>query len=48
MYTYRPDMRALLDILASYLNASDLASVREIVTEVEERIQRFRSGQGKR
>jgi len=46
MYAYHPDMEALLGVLASYLNASDLASVREIVAEIEQRIQRFQAGRG--
>ena len=43
MYAYRPDMDALLDELAPYISASDQASLRDIVREIEQRIQRFRS-----
>jgi len=44
MYACQPDMQGLLKILASYLGESDPSSLREIVAEIEERIQRFRRG----
>ncbi len=41
MYAYQPNMPKLLDILAEYLGESDINSVREIVVETEQRIERF-------
>ena len=41
IYAYQPDMPKLLDILAKYLGESDINSVREIVGETEQRIERF-------
>jgi hypothetical protein len=41
MQLYRPDMAQLLAELAHYLSESDLASLREILTEIDERLKRF-------
>ncbi len=41
IYAYQPDMPKLLDILPKYLGESDINTVREIVEETEQRIQRF-------
>ena len=46
MYAYRPDMEAILEELATYVSAEDVNSLREIVAEIEERIQRFRTSGG--
>ena len=43
---YRPDVAALLDELAGYVGEEDMASIREIVAEVEARIARFEGGSG--
>jgi hypothetical protein len=46
MQAYRPDMQALLTLLASYLNDSDAREVRAIVAETQERIDRFTKSSG--
>jgi len=38
---YQPNLDSLLGELAHYLNESDLSQVRQIVTEAQERIERF-------
>ncbi len=46
MYAYQPDMEAILGELEGYVGAGDMRSLREIVAEIEERIQRFRTSGG--
>ncbi len=46
MYAYQPDMEAILEELEGYVDAGDMGSLREIVAEIEERIQRFRTSGG--
>jgi hypothetical protein len=42
-YYYQPDQETILRELASHLSASDLAEVRSILAEIEQRIRRFRA-----
>ena len=42
MYQHHPDMEAILNELAPFISASDLASLQEIVQEIDHRIKRFR------
>ena len=44
IYDYQPPLEPLLDQLGKYLDKSDLLSVREIVVEIKQRIERFRKG----
>lgn len=44
IYSYRPEVEPLLKELGQYLSETDIIAVREIVTEIEQRIERF--GQG--
>lgn len=41
MHDYRPPIESLFDELRSYLSPTDLAAVRGIITEIQERIERF-------
>lgn len=41
---YSPDLEQLFAELSRHLNSSDLAAVRKIVAEIEQRIERFRRG----
>ncbi len=41
LYAYRPNLEALFDELAKHLSAGDLRTVRELIAETEQRIQRF-------
>ena len=43
MYAHRPDMDAILTELAPFVTASDLASLHDIVQEIQRRIQRFQA-----
>ncbi len=47
MQAYQPNMELLLKELSPHLSDTDLASLREILAEVEERLRRFRKGVGK-
>ncbi len=42
MYAYQPDMDNLVQQLSEYVGKGDLQSIREILAEIEQRIQRFR------
>jgi hypothetical protein len=42
IYSYSPNLEALFEELASYLSDTDLMAIREIVTEIKQRINRFR------
>jgi hypothetical protein len=44
---YRPSLEPLLSELSGYLGPTDLAAVREIVSEVQRRIERFRGESGR-
>lgn len=46
IYQYEPDVSSILDALSSYLGDSDMASLREIVDEIGERIARFHEQAG--
>ena len=46
LYEYQPDLEPLMAELAQYLSDSDIAAVREIVIEIEQRIKRFGQGFG--
>jgi hypothetical protein len=41
---YAPDLKPLFEVLSNHLSSTDLASVREIVQEIEHRLTRFRRG----
>lgn len=43
LHYYKPDMAILLDKLAAYVNESDLAKIRGIIADIQNRIQRFRN-----
>ncbi|RMI01668.1 MAG: hypothetical protein D6681_10835 [Calditrichaeota bacterium] len=45
MHTFEPDMNRLFRELHAHLPATEMDSLREIVTEIEERIRRFRNHQ---
>lgn len=42
IYKYKPKMDAVLEVVAEYVGEGDIASLREIVAEIEERTKRFR------
>jgi hypothetical protein len=42
IYSFKPKMEQLFAELSKYLNETDMAEVREIIAEIETRIQRFR------
>jgi hypothetical protein len=44
MYAYEPDVEPLMRELAQHLSETDMVALREIVAEIEERIQRFGKG----
>ncbi len=46
MFSYRPDVEPLLKELSRYLSETDVVAVREIVSEIEQRIDRFGKGFG--
>ena len=46
IYSYRPEVEPLLKELAQYLNETDIIAVREIVSEIEQKIDRFGKGFG--
>lgn len=46
MHDYRPDLGSLFQQLEHHLSASDLASLRDIVAEIQHRIERFEQGLG--
>jgi hypothetical protein len=43
LYYYQVDREAIISELSAYLSASDLAEVRSIVAEIEQRMRRFRA-----
>jgi len=43
---YQPDLAALFAVLAQHLSASDMAALRDIVSEIQQRIARFQHGFG--
>ena len=48
MHDYQPDMDALFTELTHSLSATDIASLQDIVTEIQQRIERFQEGFGER
>jgi hypothetical protein len=46
IYSYQPELKPLLEELAPYLGDTDIVAVREIVSEIEQRIDRFGRGFG--
>jgi hypothetical protein len=44
---YRPPLEPLLSELSDYLSPTDLAAVRDIISEIQTRIERFREGSGR-
>jgi hypothetical protein len=46
IYTFNPNIEVLLKELSGYLNDSDMAEARQIVTDIEARIQKFRKASG--
>jgi hypothetical protein len=44
---YRPSLKPLLSELSGYLGPTDLAAVRDIVSEIQGRIERFRGENGR-
>ena len=43
MYAYKPNMKALVKTLSKYMSEEDISAIRNIITEIEQRIQRFQS-----
>ncbi|MCP9495404.1 MAG: hypothetical protein MSG64_13235 [Pyrinomonadaceae bacterium MAG19_C2-C3] len=41
LYDYRPDVEPLFEVLATHVSDSDLVSLKEIVAEMQQRIERF-------
>jgi predicted nucleotidyltransferase len=48
IHAYRPDLDALFVVLTHYLSASDIAALRDIVAEIQQRIARFQHGFGEK
>jgi hypothetical protein len=48
IYSYQPKLNPLLEELTQYLSETDIVAVREIVSEIEQRIDRFGKGLGSR
>lgn len=46
IYSYRAELEPLMEELAQHLSDTDMVAVREIVTEIEQRIDRFGKGFG--
>ena len=42
IYSFNPNMNALIEELSKHLNETDMAEVRRIVSDIENRIRRFR------
>ena len=43
LHDYRPDVSALLTELSQYVNESDLAEIKGVVSDIQKRIQRFKN-----
>ena len=46
LHDYQPDVGILLTKLSKYVNESDLAEIKSIVTDIQNRIDRFKNGSG--
>jgi hypothetical protein len=46
IYTFNPNMEVLLKELGGYLNDSDMTEARQIIRDIETRIQKFRKASG--
>jgi hypothetical protein len=46
MHDYRPDLGPLFEALERYLNTSEIIALREIVIEIQHRLERFQQGFG--
>lgn len=46
MHDYQPDLEALFEELVPHVSASDMAALRAIVAEIQQRLERFRHGFG--
>lgn len=44
IHDYKPDIEPLLEELGAHLSATDLDEVRDIISEIRERIERFKKG----
>ena len=42
LHIHNPPLEPILDVLTNYLSSSDMAQVRQIVDEIEQRLERFR------
>lgn len=42
VHIHNPPLQPILDVLANYLSTSDMAQVKQIVGEIQERLERFR------
>ncbi len=48
MYTYHPDMDAIIQTLGQFISSGDMSEIKEILAEIEEHIQRFQSGRNEK
>jgi predicted nucleotidyltransferase len=48
IHAYQPDLDALFVVLAQYLSVSDMAALRDIAAEIQQRIARFQHGFGEK
>ena len=46
IHAYQPDLAALFAVLARYLSASDMTALRDIASDIQQRIARFQHGFG--
>jgi hypothetical protein len=46
MHDYQPELEPLFEELSPYLSETDLMAVREIVDEIQQRIERFKRNSG--
>lgn len=46
IHAYQPDLEALFAVLARHLSASDMTALRDVVSEIQQRIARFQHGFG--
>lgn len=46
LHYYQPDVSSLLKELANYVDENDLAEIKRVVSDIQNRIKRFRNGSG--